>query len=215
MFVFIPLLIVAALVSFYLWQKNHSEPTNRYRRKTRTVFESARTEPAVSIDADEALGLKPVVRNNPSANDVIVALYLMMPEGMTYAGYELLQALLSAGLRFGEHRIFHRHAHKDGRGDVLFHCASAVAPGTFDLTQIGSFTSQGLCLFFSTKDVAEPLATFDCLLETIEQLSEDLGGDVLDDKKQLLTKEKMIQIRSQLRDVEHSQVTADLFETIN
>src|SRR3990167_2175937 len=152
MIIIVMLLILVAVASFYFWQKNDSEPANRYRRKTRTT-QSTYAESAAKIDSDEALGLKPTVRNNqptqdhPSANDVVVALYLMMPEGMTYAGYELLQALLSAGLRFGEHRIFHRHTHKDGRGDVLFHCASAIAPGTFDLTKMGSFTSQGLCLF--------------------------------------------------------------------
>ena len=157
----------------------------------------------------------PAKKTNAQQSDCVIVLYLMAPEGMAYAGYELLQALLSAGLRYGQHRIFHRHTHKDGRGEILFHCASALSPGTFDLTQMGSFSCSGLSLFFSAASVADPLATFDCLLETVDQLSEDLGGQVLDEKRELFTKEKMIQYRQKIRMFENNKTTADLFATID
>ncbi|EKD77411.1 MAG: cell division protein [uncultured bacterium] len=215
------MLVVIALLSFvavvgvaYLWKKSQEPAVNRYRKSK--LF----SEVSQAQDSDTSLGLQipspasvpPIQKPRVTKNNVVVALYLMAQEGNTFGGYELLQALLSAGLRFGDQRIFHRHAHKDGRGDILFHCASAVAPGTFDLTQMGSFQCSGLCLFFSANDVAEPLATLDCLLETIDQLVEDLGGQVLDDKRMTFTKEKMISYRQQLREVESSQITADLFD---
>lgn len=144
-------------------------------------------------------------------SDCVIVMYLMAPDGSFYAGYELLQALLSAGLRFGKNRIFARHAHKDGRGDALFYCASAVTPGVFDLTQMGTFSCPGLSLFFSCASVSDPLATFDCLLETIDQLVEDLGGEVLDGTRAYFNKDKMVQYRQQIRAFENSKNTADLF----
>lgn len=180
-------------------------------------------------DADYVLGLKTSEKNQASQPDIhsraaakssdrnersadcIIVLYLMAPDNCVYAGYELLQALLSAGLRYGKQRIFHRHTHKDGRGDVLFHCASATEPGIFDLTKMGAFTSKGLCLFFSAASVEDPLMTFDHLLETIDQLVEDMGGQVLDGQRQLFTKERMVNLRQKLRAFMNNKTTADLF----
>lgn len=176
-----------------------------------------------SSDADYVLGLKTsekyasksLTEHAKSTThkpvDCVIALYLMASDNCVYGGYELLQSLLSVGLRYGKQRIFHRHAHKDGRGNVLFHCASALAPGTFDLTKMGAFTTKGFCFFFSADAVEDPLAAFDCLLETLDQLIEDLGGRVLDDQRVLLTKERVAQYRQRLRTVMNNHTTADMF----
>ena len=217
---------------FFYVRQNRPEPGNRYRKTKPAVRLKTEEEnnaennyqPAIypKKDTDDALGLnsnETVVslktanqqKSNPAQPDCIVVLYLMATEDSVYSGYELLQALLSAGMRFGAQSIFHRHAHKDGRGGVLFHCASATAPGTFDLSKMGAFSCKGLSLFFSANDVDEPLSTLDCLLETIDQLVEDLGGHVLDDKHALFTKEKMITYRQQLRAFETRKTTVDMF----
>lgn len=221
------LFAVVMVVGMYFYiQQNRAAARNRYRQR-RTAVYAAQSLPEIEEDA---LGLKQPEKNLLSENntsnkttsiqhkttypesDCVIALYLMAPESTEYAGYELLQALLSAGLRYGKQRIFNRHEHKDGRGAVLFHCASAISPGTFDLTQMGAFSCKGLCLFFKASDVEDPLSTLDCLLETIDQLVEDIGGQVLDDQRALFTKDRMIQYRQKIRVVENSRVTADLFQ---
>lgn len=226
------LFLAAICGGLYLWSKNREKPSNRYRRKkitppvqekkTQEIFiddaihSEHDREDVFGIDAPAKKEEQSVVSKATSTlspqSDCIVVMYLMAPEGNPYAGYELLQALLSAGLRFGKNRIFQRHLHKDGRGEVLFHCASAVAPGTFDLTQMGTFSCPGLSLFFSASSVDEPLSTFDCLLETIDQLVEDLGGQVLDENRAVFSKERMVKYRQQIRAFENSKNTADMFE---
>lgn len=176
-------------------------------------------------DADEVLGLKSAEKEQKPAQSALrqtvtatqppVVLYLMAPEKCVFAGYELLQALLSAGLRYGHQQIFHRHTHKDGRGEVLFHCASAEKPGSFDLSKMGSFTTSGLSLFFSPDRMSDPLDTFDVMLDTIDQLVEDLSGVVLDENRQLLTKEKMVKMRQWIRSIAESKNTADMFAEVN
>ena len=222
-------LIFLAVMStgiYAYWRKTRPVPTNRYRRKIPAV-RSAEINVTANLDAeresDEALGIKIIEKKpvdspisteskpTPSTADCVIVLYLMAPEGTEFSGYELLQALLSSGMRYGKQRIFNRHAHKDGRGEILFHCASATAPGTFDLTKMGAFSCKGLSFFFSAADVEEPLSTLDCLLETIDQLVEDLGGRVLDDHRVLFTKEKMVHYRQKIRAFENSKVTPDMF----
>ena len=225
------LFIVIMIAGIYLYRtKNQAAPVNRYNKKKIEHKVENKIEPlshqndVEEREADDALGLT-VIEKKPetvsistphkptlSQSDCVVVLYLMAPEGVTFSGYELLQALLSAGLRYGKQRIFNRHEHKDGRGDVLFHCASAMAPGTFDLTQMGSFSCKGLCLFFTASSVADPLATFDCMLEMIDQLVDDIGGRVLDENRMLFSKERMVKYRQQLRMYENGKVTADLFD---
>lgn len=224
MITFIFLALAGVCASIYFWSKNRNESSNHYHhaktpKKTHDDM-PLDSESNNDFESNEALGIKIIEKKSERAPvskpahlemDCVVILNLMAPENAAFSGYELLQGLLSAGLRFGKNRIFHRHAHKDGRGDILFHCASAVAPGTFDLTQMGAFSCPGLSLFFSASQVAEPLTTFDCLLETIDQLVEDLGGRVLDEKRELFTKDRMIKYRQQLRVFENSKNTADLF----
>ncbi|OGT43753.1 MAG: hypothetical protein A3F13_08430 [Gammaproteobacteria bacterium RIFCSPHIGHO2_12_FULL_40_19] len=219
----------------YVWHKNRPLPSNRYRKikhvapipvsKKTALKEEAETTFDSEEDDFDVLGIRSkevkstlsaqttssALKSASSQSDCVVVLYLMAPEGCVYAGYELLQALLSAGMRYGKKRIFNRHEHKDGRGAVLFHCASSVPPGTFDLAQMGSFSCKGLCLFFSCSDVEEPLSTFDSLLETIDQLVEDIGGQVFDEKRALFTKDRMVKYRQQIRTFETGKTTADLF----
>lgn len=236
------LCLLAVCVGIYAWQKSHAVPANRYRRVKETprvvTKENRKDVKDVIIDESvedefmdeenehdelDVLGIKAEntrAKTQPTATkthqssqaDCVVAIYLIAPEGCVYGGYELLQALLSAGMRYGKNRIFQRHVHKDGRGDILFHCASAIAPGTFDLTQMGAFSSTGLCFFFSASEVEEPLSAFDCLLETIDQLVDDLGGQVLDENRELFTKDRMVRYRQHIRQFESGKTTADLFK---
>ena len=205
---FILLILAGVCAGIYFWSKKQSEPVNRYRH-SKTILPSHHP---VDVLVDTVLEVKEMksMSSHPTP-DCVIVLYLMASDGAVYSGYELLQALLSAGLRYGKQHIFHRHHHKDGRGEILFHCASATTPGTFDLTKIGAFSCKGLSLFVSAASISEPLAAFDCLLETIDQLVEDLGGKVLDDQRVLLTKERMVKYRQQIRAYETGKTTADMF----
>ena len=134
-------LVMAALCAgIYIWKQRAIARGNRYRAQQR---EPQKVEPQVvafpaSTDRDpliestrstlsKAAAIHDAYPHTPTKKpDHFIVFYLMAPEEALYAGYELLQALLSAGLRFGKQHLFHRHVHKDGRGETLFHCAQAV-----------------------------------------------------------------------------------------
>lgn len=155
-----------------------------------------------AINVPPLLELKPApsqsaVTLGKKFDDVIVLHVLANSENL-YRGYELLQALLAAKLRYGKWNIFHRHEEITGRGPILFSLASSVNPGTFDLAKIDGFSTPGLTLFMRVSDLKNPAQTFEILLSTAKSLAEELGGAVCDEKRFPLSSEKLAAWHAQL-----------------
>lgn len=131
--------------------------------------------------------------NEPSKTLMI---FLLAKPQRQLAGYEMLQSILAAGLRFGEGQLFHRHQFQNGQGPVLCSLAAATPSGTFDLQNIGAFNAKGLCLFMHLS--GSP--TFDTerlekMLETAYHLAEGLDTYLLDDMRKPLTSESKARYR--------------------
>lgn len=119
-------------------------------------------------------------------------MFLLAKENRQFAGYELLQTVLAAGLRFGEGHLFHRHQFSNGQGPILCSLAAATATGVFDLQNIGAFSVRGLCLYMhSSKNPGIDIERFAVMLETARQLSEGLDAYLLDDQRRPLTEERI------------------------
>lgn len=157
-----------------------------------------------NFDADDALGLK-------SKTPEYITIHIMAPREYPYNGYELLQALLANGLRYGAMNIFHRHETKTGRGRVLFSLASANKPGTFELSKMGSFSCPGLTLFMILNNLSDPMNAFDAMLETARQLVEDLGGELWNEQREVLNMDKVAKIRTRIKQFEEKQRIPDFF----
>lgn len=136
---------------------------------------------------------------NVSHNPDLVILYVMTSAARPFASYELLQALLTAGLRFGERDIFHRYLVKDEQQKILFSVASAVEPGVFDLANIGGYSCTGLSLFMSISNVDDAAATFETMLDTARQLTDDLAGQLYDETQQPLTEATIAEYRERVQ----------------
>ncbi|MFC3908982.1 cell division protein ZipA C-terminal FtsZ-binding domain-containing protein [Legionella dresdenensis] len=117
-----------------------------------------------------------------------IMIFLLAKENRQLAGYELLQTVLAAGLRFGEGNLFHRHQHANGQGPVVCSLAAATASGVFDLQNIGAFSVRGLCLFMqSSGNPVIDAERFSIMLETARHLSDGLDAQLLDDRQRPLT----------------------------
>lgn len=117
-------------------------------------------------------------------------LFLLAKPHRPLAGYEMLQTILSTGLRFGEGQLFHRHQFSNGQGPILCSLAAATATGTFDLHNIGGFNAKGLCLFIKISgDPATDTARLDMLFDTAHQLADGLDTYLLDEARTPVTSE--------------------------
>lgn len=158
-------------------------------------------EETVLIDTPPLFASKPKpqpsTHQSDALKDVIVLNLVAHPEA-PYRGYELLQALLAVGLRYGKWGIFHRHAELTGKGPTLFSLASSVEPGVFDLAKMGSFSTPGLTLFMRISSVENPLSVFEKVLAAAQHLTQELGGTVCDEKRIPLSVEKVAVWREQL-----------------
>jgi cell division protein ZipA len=117
-----------------------------------------------------------------------------------FAGSELVPAFLAAGLRFGEMGIFHRHEHVNGQGKLLFSVASLVEPGTFDIDNVDNFTVPGLTFFMCLPGPANPISTYNMMIQTAKRIAETMDGELRDRAKNLLTPHAILEQQKQIRE---------------
>lgn len=126
----------------------------------------------------------PTIEQQTSAAAPSLVIFLLAKENRQLAGYELLQTILSAGLRFGEGHLFHRHQYANGQGPIMCSLATATASGVFDLQNIGAFSVHGLCMFMqSSGSPSIDMERFSIMVDTARQLSDGLDTHMLDDKR--------------------------------
>lgn len=132
-----------------------------------------------------------------SANKIVL-IYLRSRGDKPITGVELLDAAVKAGLTFGEMNIFHRR--QEGGEQPVFSMANLVNPGHFDPTAWNLFETRGLTLFMTLPGPLSALDAWDAMLATGRRLSELLDADLLDDGQCLITRQRVAQIREDMRD---------------
>jgi len=124
-----------------------------------------------------------------------------------FKGPDLLHILLACDLRFGEMSIFHRHEQANGKGAVQFSMANSVQPGVFDLDAIDDFTTPSVSFFMSVPGADNPMQAFDAMVETAQCLVKNLGGEMRDESRSVMTLQTLEHCRQRIRDSERRQLT--------
>ncbi len=187
---------------------------------------AAEDEAFRQVDANAALGLntdidenvdafetkaQPEVRSQHAPTLEYVVLHVMAPSSQQFGGYELLQALLSNGLRYGDSKVFNMHENKNGSGAKIFSLVSVNQPGTFDLPKMSHFSCPGLTLYMVLKEIDSPREVFDKMLTCARQLAEDLGGEIRDASHKALSMDKITSLRKEIDLSFEGSRTRDLF----
>lgn len=129
--------------------------------------------------------------------DMVITLYLQSLGKQRIHGAALLEATVKTGLVFGNMRLFHRVP--EGSKQSLFSLANGLKPGTFDPTTWGTFETPMLTLFYSLPAPSEGLAAWESMLATANRLASLLDLAVLDNQQMPLNRERVGEIREQLR----------------
>ena len=122
------------------------------------------------------------------------------PQG--FRGEDILHILLACDLRFGDMSFFHRHEFEAGRGAIQFSVANMMQPGVFDIDNMADFDTPGLVFFVTLPGPEDMMKAFDYMLETAQAVARNLGGDVLDESRSVMTKQTLEHCRQQIRDLE-------------
>ncbi|WP_325891934.1 cell division protein ZipA [Grimontia sp. NTOU-MAR1] len=116
-----------------------------------------------------------------------------------FDGEELINCLEQHGMIFGEMEIFHRHADLAGTGKVLFSAANMFNPGSFPLATIHQFTTPGITLFMTLPCYGEAEQNFKLMLQTAQQVADQLGGLVTDDNRNMMTPQRLDGYRDKIK----------------
>ena len=129
----------------------------------------------------------------------IVTLFVVAREGGLFNGPDLVVAADKAGLEFGDMGIYHRLV--DGKRELgpIFSVANMLKPGNFDLSHLESLRTPGLSFFMTLPAPLSALDAWDAMLPTAQRLAELLDGQVLDEERNALGRQRIAHIRDELR----------------
>jgi len=103
--------------------------------------------------------------------------------------------------------IFHRHESMAGNGEVLFSMANALKPGTFDLDDIEGFSTRAVSFFLSLPGPRHPKQAFDVMVAAARKLAHELGGELKDDQRSVMTAQTIEHYRQRIVEFERRQLT--------
>lgn len=149
----------------------------------------ARKAPKIEEDQSDEETAAPI--RKPEMFVVIYVLALDEP----FLGQGLVEVLLDSGMTFGEMDIFHQ---LNDRGAQLFSLASAVEPGTFDLSSLDQFSTPGISLFMRVHELAAPLQVLDSMLSVANRVAQELNGEVRDETRSVMTPQTIEHCRQSL-----------------
>ena len=171
------------------------------RRKRRAVMEKVAESNATSGSP-----------TTPPGPQELIVLHVFSRELPGFSGDQLVHAVNRAGLKYGDMNIFHRmHGGMiDGGGvkskrAVVFSVASAVEPGTFDLSTISDTKIPGLAFFLQLPGPTEPLESFEDMLAVARGVAAALDGDVKDENQSVMTPQTVEHYRERIRDFARKQ----------
>ena len=159
------------------------------------------TAPAPRIPPRSDLGKRPT----QIAVERIVSLFVMAREGQAFNGTDLIVAAEKAGLEYGDMGIYHRLVDGKREAGPIFSVANMVKPGSFDLTRLDALRTPGLSFFMTLPGPVTALDAWDAMLPTAQRLAELLDGQVLDEERNAMGRQRIAHIRDELRgwDREH------------
>ncbi len=140
--------------------------------------------------------------------DEVLIINVMAKSGQRFAGPDLLNALMKQRMKFGAMDIFHRHVDDDGYGPVIFSLANMVVPGTFNLAAMRDFSTPGVSIFMSLPVEAESIAAFDTMASTARALAEELGGELKDENRSVMTRQTIEHSRQRVVEYERKKKLA-------
>ena len=143
-------------------------------------------EPEVNIDE---LGPISALAAEPSVGGerLIVVLNIMAKQGVRFHGLDILNTMRDQGFEFGDMNLFHVYVDQSNKLRPLCSIANTVEPGTFDIEHMAEMETPGLSLFMQLPGPMEDRLAFERILQLARALAEQLGGDLCDESRSILT----------------------------
>lgn len=166
-------------------QANTSQ-VRTYRTEAINLHHPAHQSDDIAL-TDQALGLSTEsVEKNINQGQPVV-LYLVAPNDQPYQGFNLIQNLLSTGLKLHKNGMFDRVYQTPHRTEVLFRVASMQEPGTFPTDKVEGYETAGLVFYMEPgRDAQVFKQRFDAMMSQMTHVQSRIGGHIFTPEKTLL-----------------------------
>lgn len=154
-------------------------------------------ELALGGDAPSASG--DLGRRPSDAFDKIVTIYVAARAGEKLRGPDIVVAAEKAGLTYGHMNVFHRLVDGHPERGPVFSVANIMKPGSFDMATIQELETPAIAFFLTLPAPASALDAWDMMQPTAERMADLLGGVVLDESRNALSRQRVQGIRDELR----------------
>ena len=144
--------------------------------------------PVEEAKPDEELGLEVIVLNVHCAGEI------------PFVGTELFRSMENNGLTYGEMSIYHCFAQSSDEPKVIFSVANMMQPGTLEHDDPADFTTKGISFFMTLPCYGQADQNFNVMLSAAQKIADDMGGNVLDESRNLMTPNRLSDYRKQIRD---------------
>ena len=131
--------------------------------------------------------------------DKIVSLFVAARAGQLLRGPDILVAAEKAGLTYGHMDVFHRLIDRKPEAGPIFSVANILKPGSFDMATIQSLETPAIAFFLTLPAPVSALDAWDMMQPTAERMADLLGGVVLDESRNALSRQRVQGIRDELR----------------
>ncbi|MGF1753886.1 cell division protein ZipA [Vibrio makurazakiensis] len=157
-----------------------------------SIVEAAMT-PQAETNQDEPEELDVIVLNVHCAGDT------------PFVGTELFKSMESYSLSYGEMSIFHCYASSTPSPKVIFSVANMMQPGTLEHDDPADFSTKGISFFMTLPCYGDAEQNFNIMLQTAQRIADDMGGNVLDESRNLMTPNRLSDYRKQIRDFKEAR----------
>jgi cell division protein ZipA len=154
----------------------------------------------VDDDADSAVAKAPPARKATPVEkpELFVVINVLAHE--EFDGQSLLEALNELDMTFGEMDIFH---HMADEGTAEFSLVNVVEPGTFNPAQMDQIKTPGVTLFMRAHELSDPIRVYDEMIETALTLATELGGELKDQSRSVMTSQTIEHLRQSIQDFQY------------
>lgn len=153
------------------------------------------------LDTDEVVEEEPEAKLPRGVEPYVIVLNVVSRSEHGFNGKDILQILLACDLRFGDMDFFHRHEQPSGKGPIQFSVANMMKPGVFDIDAMNKLNTKGLMFFVTLPGPDDMLKAFNYMYETARTVAKNLGGDVLDETRSVVTTQSLEHMRQQIREL--------------
>lgn len=153
--------------------------------------------------SDNAQAVRP--RRPPAGEQRLFILHVACRDERLFDGPAIHAALQAQKLKFGLNSIYHRITEINGVPESVFAVANMVKPGFLDPVEQDHLQTPGLTLFLQLPGPIEGGPAVRDLLETASSLAEQLGSEVLDDRRSLLKPQMAQYMLDEVAEIDRQQ----------